>query len=90
MAPGDSYHCLISSPFDSENISYISPSKSDVLQRVMKSVLHGYFSKRIRPICLEDPSDHRLMNWNSLPFTDPLDFTKDGYMARPAANASNT
>ena len=55
MTPGGFYHCLISSPSNSENICRISPTKSDVLGRVMEGVLHGYFSKRIRQIRLEDP-----------------------------------
>ena len=56
MAPGGFYHCLISSSFNSENICWIRPTKSDVLGRVTEGVLRGYFSKCIRLICLEDPS----------------------------------
>ena len=57
MATGGFYHCLISSPFNSENICSISPTKSDVLGRVMEGLLRGYFSKGIRLIRLENPSD---------------------------------
>ena len=56
MTPGGFFHCLISSPFNSENICLISPTESDVLGRVMEGVLRGYFSKLIRPVRLEYPS----------------------------------
>ena len=56
MTPGGFYHCLISYSLNSENICSISPTKSDVLGRVMEGILHGYFSKSIRLIRLEDPS----------------------------------
>ena len=57
MAPGGFYHCLISYSLNAENICWIIPTESDVLGRVMEGVLRGYFSRRIRLIRLEDPSD---------------------------------
>ena len=57
MAPCGFYHCLISYSLNSKNIFWISPTKSDVLGRVMEGVLRGYFSRCIRLIRLEDPSD---------------------------------
>ena len=65
MAPGGFYHCLISSPFNSENISWISSTKTDVLGRVMEGVFHGYFSRRIRLIRLEYPSEET-QKWSTI------------------------